>query len=213
MSRIKQVLNFQYRQDDENPEDRWFTGRIGTLSGARIPTAEEEAEFCVQDVYHEDPMGYHVSSGGTNPHPAVWDQPEQREKIFAWCPEIKMILDMKFKRERCAAEDTNKLSEAEQLRQDEERKAADEAAKQAEERRKMEELKAAIKTELKQEADMAEGLGSETIAGSEETEDVAASSSTDSAVGSFTTNPAAELMGPASDWQVGEGPFTHRVWI
>ena len=127
MSRIKQVLNFQHRQDDENPEDRWFTGRIGTLSGARTPSAEEEAQFCVQDVYHETPMGYHISSGGTNPHPAVWEVPEQREKIFAWCPEVKMILDMKFKRERCAEEDPNKLSTEEQLKKEEQRKAEAEA--------------------------------------------------------------------------------------
>lgn len=202
MSRIKQVLNFQYRQDDGDPEDRWFTGRIGTLAGARTPTAEKEAQFCVQDVWHENPMGYHISSGGTSPHPAVWEVPEQRKKIFAWCPEVKMILDMKFKSERCAEEDPNRLLEVEQLKLDEQKKAEDEAARQAEERRKMEELKAAIKAELKQEADEAEGLEGEKDAASDKaatSEEIAGGSSTDSA------------MGPAFDWQVSEGPLTHRV--
>ena len=215
MSRIKQVLNFQHRQDDIDPEDRWFSGRIGTLSSARTPTAEAEARFCVQDVYHENPMGYHISSGGTNPQPAVWDVPEQREKIFAWCPEVKMILDMKFKRERCAEEDPNRLSVEEQLKQDAQRKAEEEAAKEAEERKKMEALKAAIKAELKQEADEAEGSQSEGNAGSEKAEitpeEIAATSSTESATWTSTPDWWTRSMGPASDWQVGEGPFTHRV--
>ena len=72
----------------------------------------------------------------------------------------------------------------------------------------MEEMKAAIKAELKQEADREKGSESEKDAGGGE---VAASSFTDSAMGSLTTDPVVESMGPVFDSQVGEGPFTHRI--
>ena len=115
VSRTKQVLQFQDWQSDGGPEDRWFAGRIGTLASIKIPSPEVEERFCVQSVFHENPLGYHVGSSGTNLHPDVWNNAEQRKKIFEWCPEIKMILDMRLERERCTEEDIKmKAEEAKQ---------------------------------------------------------------------------------------------------
>ena len=114
ISKLKEVLAFRDRQDDGDPEDRWFTGRLGTMPDAKIASAEVEAQFCVQDVYHETPMEFHISSGGTNFHPGVWPDVEQQKKIFGWCPEIKMILDRKLERERCSEAGIPILSEEDQ---------------------------------------------------------------------------------------------------
>ena len=219
VSTLRQVLFFQDRQDDGDPEDRWFVGRIGTLPDAKIPSTDVEARFCVQDVYHENPLGYHISSGGTNPHPAVWGTLEQRKLIFNWCPEVKMILDMKFERERCTEDDANKISEEEQMKQDEEqKKAEEESAKQAEERKKLEEeIKAAVKAELKQETEEKKHIeGDDEVDGegaAEASEKAAVSSTTTAQGGEASADlevPAEEESQPSVE-QVGEGPFTHRT--
>lgn len=148
---MKQVLHFQDWQEDGGPEDRWFTGRIGTLPDANIPGPEVEARFCVQSLFHERPMGYHVSSGGTNFDWNVWQQLEQRKKIYEWCPEIKMILDMKLERERCTEED-NKIREEEGQREAEEaqKEHEEELMKEVAERKKLADQNAAAKGRKKQ---------------------------------------------------------------
>lgn len=215
VSTVKQVLHFQDRLDDEDPEDRWFVGRIGTMPGAKIPEAGVETGFCVQDVFHENPMGYHISYGGTNPHPAVWEDPEQRKKIFDWCPEVKMILDMKFERERCTEEGTNVIDGEEKAKQDEEqKKAEEEAARQAEERKNLEEvIKAAVKAELKQEGGDKDSESSDE-AYSEEAESsgkAAAGSTSTAEEAAMTTEGPAEEAIQASEEFIGMGPFTHKA--
>ena len=145
VSKLKEVLLFQDRQDDGDPEDRWFVGRIGTLPGAKLPSAEVERKFCVQNVYYDEPMGYHISSGGNEFDIAVWQALEQRKRIFAWCPEVKMILDMKLERERCAENQIDPQPEEDQDKDNEAK------VKEEEEKKKLEDVKAAIKAELTEE--------------------------------------------------------------
>ena len=141
VSRIKQVLNFQSRQDDGDPEDRWFVGRIGTLPGARMPPPEVEKRFSVQGVWHEKPMGYHVGANGENLHRGVWDNEEQRKKIYEYCPEIKMVLNMKFEREKCTEEEVKAKQEADHKKEEEIKKKIEEQRKKQEEKEKQKDEK------------------------------------------------------------------------
>ena len=99
VERVKEVLRFQRRLDDSAPEDQWLSARLGLLPGARMCPPDREREFAVEDVWHEWPMGYHVNPAGLGAD--VWELKEKRKQIFEYCPEIKMILDMRLERERC----------------------------------------------------------------------------------------------------------------
>lgn len=101
MSAIKQVLGFQARFNDSEPEDEWFGKRLVLLPGHKVAAGVEEA-LAVEDVYFDNAMGYHVRGGGQDIPDSVWRNPEQRKKIFEYCPELTMIMDMKLERERCA---------------------------------------------------------------------------------------------------------------
>lgn len=46
-------------------------------------------------------MGFHLPSSTDHLLKEVWDNPEQRKKAFEYCPEIKMIMNMKLEKERC----------------------------------------------------------------------------------------------------------------
>lgn len=105
ISRIKQVLGFQSRQDEGDPEDRWLVNRLGLLPGAKMATPKIEAEFSVESIWHEKPMGYYVTPGGSI---NIWHDVGRRKQIYEYCPEIKMILKMKLERERCTKEDEEK---------------------------------------------------------------------------------------------------------
>ena len=96
---MREVLEFQKRQDDSASEDQWMSSRLGLLPNANMCPPEKEREFAVEDIWHEWPMGYHMNHGG--PGPNVWTPSEQRSKIYQYCPEIKMILDMYLDREKC----------------------------------------------------------------------------------------------------------------
>jgi len=139
LSKVKQVLSFQTRQDEGEPEDHWLVGRIATLPDANMPSPEVEKGFSVQAVWHEKPLGYHVSAHGTNRHHEIWDSDERRQKIYEYCPEIKMILDMKLEKERCTKEETKKLQEAQRKKEEEEQKKAEEERKKKEEEGKAKE--------------------------------------------------------------------------
>jgi len=101
ISAIKRVLNIQERFNDSIPEDEWFGKRVIVTPGLKIATGEMENHFSVEGVYHEKPMGYHLRTGDEKLPEAVWKNREQRKAILKYCPEIAIILDMKFERERC----------------------------------------------------------------------------------------------------------------
>ena len=101
ISKIREVLSFQARQDTVDAEDKWMSDRIGLLPSANVANVTVEQKFSVEGIWAEKPMGYHLKrSGGLLPG-GVWESPEQRKKIYEYCPEIKMIMDMKLERERC----------------------------------------------------------------------------------------------------------------
>ncbi|CCF41996.1 hypothetical protein CH063_12112 [Colletotrichum higginsianum] len=114
------------------------------MQGEKVAHGKKGA-LAVEDFYMEKPMGYHVRDGGQSLSDKVWKDPKQRKKIFDYCPEISMIMDMKLERERCDGDnkeggigptDAEKEKAAEEAK-----KAAEEAAKakaEEEERRKKE---------------------------------------------------------------------------
>lgn len=99
VEKVKEVLRFQKRWDDSSPEDQWLSSRLGLLPDANMCPPEKEREFAVEDVWHEWPMGYHLNPNGAVSD--VWDTRGTRKRIFDYCPEIKIILDMKLEREKC----------------------------------------------------------------------------------------------------------------
>ena len=101
VSVIKQVLGFQQRYNDTEPEDEWFGKRMVTLPGAKVANAEQEQRFSVEDVWHPKPLGFHVRDGGKNLADAVWKDPMRRKQNFEYCPELVMIMPMKLERQRC----------------------------------------------------------------------------------------------------------------
>ncbi|KAI4173003.1 MAG: hypothetical protein LQ346_008492 [Caloplaca aetnensis] len=101
VSRIKQVLSFQTRQDDADSEDKWLSDRIKVLPGIKLPKPEVEKSFAVEGTWHEKPMGFHLPSSTDHLLKEAWDDPEHRKKAFEYCPEVKMIMNMKLERERC----------------------------------------------------------------------------------------------------------------
>jgi hypothetical protein len=97
-----QVLETQQRPlDDSTFEDVWLVKRIGLLPGAKMARSTLESEFSVEGIWGEKPMGYHLGWSGNLLMGDVWNEKEKRDKIWKWCPEIKLILNMVLERERC----------------------------------------------------------------------------------------------------------------
>jgi hypothetical protein len=144
VSAIKKVLTFQARYNDSQPEDEWFGKRLYILPGAKV-AAGTDGMLAVEDVYHENTMGFHVREGGMQLADAVWKDPLQRRKIFDYCPELSLIMDMKLEKERCPGDNMagEILPTPEEIAAEEERKKAEAEArrKHAEEQgRRLKEL-------------------------------------------------------------------------
>ncbi|KAI9746429.1 MAG: hypothetical protein M1818_000142 [Claussenomyces sp. TS43310] len=106
ISAVRQVLAFQQRTNNSDPEDEWFGKRIAILPGLKVATGEQEEHFSVEEVWHEQPMGYHVrDTGGGALAENVWKNPDQRKRIYDYCPEVAIIMPMKLERERCEGDD------------------------------------------------------------------------------------------------------------
>lgn len=137
VSAIKRVLGFQARFNDTEPEDEWYGKRMYILPGAKVASGLD-GTLAVEDVYIDNPMGFHVRNGGQQLADAVWKDHKQRAKIFEYCPELSLIMDMKLERERCEGDDKEGAIHptAEEIAAEQARKANEERAKAAEERRK-----------------------------------------------------------------------------
>ena len=72
--------------------------RMGLLPDAKMAPAVKEAEFSVENVWHEKPMGYRVAPQLPD---SVWGEASRRQQIYDYCPEVKMIHPMKLARQRC----------------------------------------------------------------------------------------------------------------
>jgi hypothetical protein len=60
-----------------------------------------ESKFSVEQVWAEEPMGYHLGWSGARLPEDVWNDKAKQEKIWKWCPEIKLILNMRLERDGC----------------------------------------------------------------------------------------------------------------
>lgn len=100
---MQEVLQFQARLDDTESEDRWLSRRIGLLPGANNADASIEAGFAVEDIWADQPLGYHVNPSLTpDSSPGVWATLSKRRQIYDYCPEIKILFsNMRLERERC----------------------------------------------------------------------------------------------------------------
>ncbi len=127
ISSVRQILNFQSRYNDTEPEDEWFGKRITVLPGARVASGAEEDHFSVESVWHEKPMGFHVKDGGERLAEDVWKDPARRKRNFEYCPELAMIMPMKLERERCAGD--NKMGEIIETEEEKEEKKEKEKPK------------------------------------------------------------------------------------
>jgi hypothetical protein len=97
-----EVLQFQTRLDNTFSEDQWLASRVGLVPGANMAPPAVEREFAVEDIWTERPMGYHINpTVGPGNSQDVWDDPAKRRMIYEYCPEIKIILDMRLDREQC----------------------------------------------------------------------------------------------------------------
>lgn len=96
VSRIMQVLEFQQRHAKTELEDLWLIQRMGHLPGAHMANTTVEASFSVENVWVDEPLGYHTGWSGARFPEDVWGTKEHREHIWKYCPEIKMILNMKL---------------------------------------------------------------------------------------------------------------------
>ncbi|KAJ6264990.1 hypothetical protein Dda_1145 [Drechslerella dactyloides] len=115
ISRIRQVLSFQQRLPDSESDDAWLISRLGLLPGANMATPDQEAEFSVENIWHQSPMGYHV---GRRLSDDVWGNETHRKGVYEYCPEIKMILNMRLERERCSKEELEKWKKEHNIEDD-----------------------------------------------------------------------------------------------
>lgn len=74
------------------------------LPGAKVASGSD-GQLAVEDVYIENPMGFHARDGGKRLADDVWKDPTRRQSILDYCPELSMIMDMKLERERCEGDD------------------------------------------------------------------------------------------------------------
>lgn len=103
VSAIRRILRFQARYNNSEAEDEWFGRRLWVLPGEKVTSGL--TALAVENVYVEKPMGFHIPNSGKNLPDEVWKNPEQRKKIFDYCPELSLIMDMKLERERCSGDD------------------------------------------------------------------------------------------------------------
>ncbi|KAL8845902.1 MAG: hypothetical protein Q9221_008969 [Calogaya cf. arnoldii] len=94
VSSIIKVLQNQRRIPNSEPEDVWLSTRLGHLTGGKLANGTISNEFSVENTYFERPMGYHLGHSGRGNPAAYLGTPEKREKIWDYCPEIKMLTDM-----------------------------------------------------------------------------------------------------------------------
>ena len=58
--------------------------------------------FSVESVWDDAPLGYHVGWLGVH-HEQIWDDQSQVDHVLEYCPEVKMILDMRLSGDKPAS--------------------------------------------------------------------------------------------------------------
>ncbi|KAL8906306.1 MAG: hypothetical protein Q9207_002132, partial [Kuettlingeria erythrocarpa] len=78
----------------DKPEDVWLSERLGHLPNGKLANGTVSNEFSVENTYADQPMGYHLGHSGRGNPAAYLGTPEKRQKVWDYCPEIKMLTDM-----------------------------------------------------------------------------------------------------------------------
>jgi len=107
VSSMIQILQHQQRLDDSEPEDVWWTERLGHLPNSKTANGTMSNMFSAEGIWYDEPLGYHTGGGGNMLPGGTWGDPERRQHIYDYCPEMKMTLDMdlrKYMPERLCSE-------------------------------------------------------------------------------------------------------------
>ena len=96
VSSVIRILRSQKRLPGSEFEDSWVTERLGHLVGGRVANGTEELGFSADGVWSDDvlPMGYHTGFGGSVLNGNVYGTPAKGEKVFGYCPDLKMVVPM-----------------------------------------------------------------------------------------------------------------------
>ncbi|EPS44899.1 hypothetical protein H072_1112 [Dactylellina haptotyla CBS 200.50] len=105
LRRVKPIIELLKRESrpDGHPEleDLWLCNRLAKMPNVNMANGTIEAQFSVEAVWHERPMGYHTGWSGARLPGDVWGTAEKRKHIYDYCPEMKMTVSMKLEREGC----------------------------------------------------------------------------------------------------------------
>lgn len=121
------------------------------MPGLVIASAPQEQHFSVEEVYHDEPMGYHLRDGIGHLPTNVWRNKDQRANILSYCPDVKIILPMKLERERCEGDNREGHIDPNVAIQREKAEAEEKARKAKEIAEKIAEKKAAEQNKKKEE--------------------------------------------------------------
>lgn len=94
VSSIIEILKHQVRLPNSEPEDLWLSRRLSTRKGSKVADGWTEFKFSTEGIFSDKVMGYHLGGSGKVLSSMVWGDAEKREKIYDYCPEVKMILEM-----------------------------------------------------------------------------------------------------------------------
>ena len=89
-----QILQHQRRLDNSDPEDVWWTERLAHLPYSKTANGTMSNRFSAEGIWYDEPLGYHTGGGGNILPGGTWSDPEKRQHIYDYCPEMKMTLDM-----------------------------------------------------------------------------------------------------------------------
>jgi hypothetical protein len=101
VSLVHQILNSNTRFEDD-PEASFFANKFKDLPEAQQVANDAVAQhFVLEGDFVEHPFAIHAPSDGTQLPPSVWDDHDNRMKMYESCTEIRMIIPTKFDREKC----------------------------------------------------------------------------------------------------------------
>lgn len=100
VAKVRRILSFQERANDTATDGDFFRDRMKPLPGSHLPNDDESAQFVVEHRYQDKSLAFHI--GDISEHPEVWNNTGNRQKIYNYCPEVRMIMSpMKLMREKC----------------------------------------------------------------------------------------------------------------
>jgi hypothetical protein len=103
---MKRALKLNARQNHTQVETDFFSGILHQNPDIKRPSRREEGSFIIRELTHPTPMGYSLPKDGKGPLPGIdWANKELRDSAWAYCPELKSMLSMRFEYEKCSGEE------------------------------------------------------------------------------------------------------------